>query len=323
MNGLKELGNLKRIDPREIWESEPKDFTNWLRANIGKLAETIDLEIDITAQESHVGSFAADLIGRDLNSDRIVVIENQLEKTNHDHLGKLLTYAAGKEAKIVIWISPEFRDEHQQVLEWLNELSNEQTAFFGVEVEVLQIDEGKPAADFKIIAKPNRWQKAQAAPPVSEKQQKYQQFFADLLNQLKLKKPGITHANKASPANWFSFTAGKSGFFYSFSFAHGNRFRVELWINTGVRDTTKKAFDTFIEQKNEIEHELGVSLSWERLDDGIASRIALYHSGKIEDDSQTLDLLKVWAIDTMIKFYQTFSPKIAKLNPPKTKTESI
>ncbi len=223
MNGLKELGNLKRIDPREIWESEPKDFTNWLRANIGKLAETIDLEIDITAQESHVGSFAADLIGRDLNSDRIVVIENQLEKTNHDHLGKLLTYAAGKEAKIVIWISPEFRDEHQQVLEWLNELSNEQTAFFGVEVEVLQIDEGKPAADFKIIAKPNRWQKAQAAPPVSEKQQKYQQFFADLLNQLKLKKPGITHANKASPANWFSFTAGKSGFFYSFSFAHGNR----------------------------------------------------------------------------------------------------
>lgn len=316
---MKELGNLKRIDPREIWESEPKDFTRWLKTNIEKLAETIGLEIDITEQESPVGSFAADLIGRDLNSDRVVVIENQLEETDHDHLGKLLTYAAGKEAKIVVWISPQFRDEHQQALEWLNELSNEQTSFFGVEVEILQIDEGKPAADFKIVAKPNWWQKSQAAPPVSEKQQKYQEFFSDLLNELKLRKPGITHASKASPANWFSFAAGKSGFYYSFSFAQNNRFRVELYIDTGYKEISKKVFDIFVQQKNEIEQELGAPVSWERLDEKSACRIATYHEGKIEDTSQSLYALKIWAVEMMTKFHQSFSPRIARLNLPKPK----
>ena len=314
-----ELGFLKRVDPRKIWANEPREFTSWLRKNIETLAERINLEIDVTEQESAVGSFSADLVGRDLNSDRIVVIENQLEETDHDHLGKLLTYAAGKEAKIVIWISPQFRDEHQQALEWLNELSNEQTSFFGIEVEVIQVDEGRPAADFRIVAKPNWWQKLQSAPPVSEKQQKYQEFFADLLAQLKSRKPGITHANKASPANWFSFSAGKSGFAYSFSFAQDNRFRVELYIDTGDKETNKRAFDMFIGQKNEIENELGIPVAWERLDDRRASRIAAYQGGKIEDNSEALDSLKVWAIEKMIRFYQTFSPRITKLNLPKSK----
>lgn len=317
---MKQLGDLKRLDPREIWENEPKDFTRWLKENIGKLAETIDLEIDITEQESSVGSFAADLVGRDLNSNRIVVIENQLEETDHGHLGKTLTYAAGKEAEIVIWISPQFREEHQQALEWLNELSREQTSFFGVEVEVLQIDDGRPAANFKIVAKPNWWQKAQAAPPISEKQQKYQGFFAELLKELKARKPGITHASRVSPANWFSFAAGKAGFSYSFSFAQDDRFRVELYIDTGDKEVNKKAFDMFIGQKNEIEKELETSISWERLDEKRACRIATYHEGRIEDNAQSLDALKAWAIEMMIKFYQSFSPRIARLNLPKAKT---
>ena len=122
---MKSLGNLKRIDPREVWENEPKGFTNWLKDNMDKLSEIMGLEIDIAEQESPVGSFAVDLVGKDLNTNGIVIIENQLEPTNHDHLGKLLTYAAGKDAAIVIWISTQFHDEHQQALEWLNELSNE------------------------------------------------------------------------------------------------------------------------------------------------------------------------------------------------------
>jgi hypothetical protein len=236
-------------------------------------------------------------------------------------LGKLLTYAAGKEAEIVIWISSQFREEHQQALEWLNELSREQTSFFGVEVEVLQIDEGRPAANFKIVAKPNWWQKAQAAPPISEKQQKYQEFFVELLKELKTKKPGITHAKRVSPANWFSFAAGKSGFSYSFSFAQDSRFRVELYIDTGDKEINKKAFDKFLEQKNEIEQELGTPIFWERLDEKRACRIATYRKGNIEDNVQSLNELKEWAIETMTKFYQSFSPRIARLNLPKAKND--
>lgn len=317
---MKQLGTLKRLNPREVWENEPKDFSRWLRENMDKLSEVIDLEIDITEQEGPVGSFTVDLVGKDLNSDRTVIIENQLEETNHDHLGKLLTYAAGKEADIVIWISTQFREEHQQALEWLNELSNEQTSFFGIELEVLQIDNSQPAPNFKVVAQPNWWQKitSKAPPPPSEKQKKYQQFFIKLLEELKSKSPGITHASRVSPGNWFAFAAGKSGFSYSFSFAQDG-FRVELYIDTGDKNRNKEAFDIFMKEKNELEKELGTTLSWERLDEKRACRIAAYREGRIEDDATSLDALRVWATDMMIKFNQIFSPRIAKLNLAKSK----
>jgi len=318
---LKQLGTLKRLNPREVWENEPKDFTRWLRQNMDKLSEAIGLEIDITEQEGPIGSFIVDLVGKDLNSDRIVIIENQLEETNHDHLGKLLTYAAGKEADIVIWISTRFREEHQQALEWLNELSNEQTSFFGIELEVLQIDNSQPAPNFKVVAQPNWWQKitSKAPPPPSEKQKKYQQFFIKLLEELKSKSPGITHASRVSPGNWFAFAAGRSGFSYSFSFAQDDRFRVELYIDTGDKNRNKEAFDIFMKEKNELEKELGTTLSWERLDEKRACRIAVYREGRIESDASSLDALRVWATDMIIKFNQIFSPRIAKLNLVKSK----
>lgn len=318
---MKQLGTLKRLNPREVWENEPKDFTRWLRQNMDKLSEAIGLEIDITEQEGPIGSFIVDLVGKDLNSDRIVIIENQLEETNHDHLGKLLTYAAGKEADIVIWISTRFREEHQQALEWLNELSNEQTSFFGIELEVLQIDNSQPAPNFKVVAQPNWWQKitSKAPPPPSEKQKKYQQFFIKLLEELKSKSPGITHASRVSPGNWFAFAAGRSGFSYSFSFAQDDRFRVELYIDTGDKNRNKEAFDIFMKEKNELEKELGTTLSWERLDEKRACRIAVYREGRIESDASSLDALRVWATDMIIKFNQIFSPRIAKLNLVKSK----
>ena len=316
---MKSLGNLKRIDPREVWENEPKGFTNWLKDNMDKLSEIMGLEIDIAEQESPVGSFAVDLVGKDLNTNGIVIIENQLEPTNHDHLGKLLTYAAGKDAAIVIWISTQFRDEHQQALEWLNELSNEQKSFFGIELEVLQIDNSQPAPNFKVVAQPNWWQKmtTKATPEPSEKQKKYQQFFTDLLNELKVKSPGITHASRVSPGNWFAFAAGKSGYSYAFNFSQDHRFRVELYIDVGDKERNKEAFDSFMNQKREIEQELGTTLSWERMDERRASRIAVYCEGGIENDAQSLETLRNWGIDMMIRFNKIFSPRVTKLSSPK------
>ena len=127
-----ELGKLKRIDPRSVWPREDHDFTPWLRDHIELLSEAVGLELDLVETESPVGSFAVDLYAKDLNTGGWVIIENQLEQTDHSHLGQLMTYAAGKEAGAVIWISPRFRDEHRQALDWMNEITGDTVSFFGI-----------------------------------------------------------------------------------------------------------------------------------------------------------------------------------------------
>ncbi|MEW6049370.1 MAG: hypothetical protein AB1609_23345 [Bacillota bacterium] len=118
-----ELGTLTEVDLRRVWSDEARDSTPWLKENIERLNQVLGLDIEITERKGPVGPFAVDLVGKDLGSGHTVIIENQLEPTDHTHLGQLLTYAAGRGAKTVIWISPQFRDEHRQALDWLNEHS--------------------------------------------------------------------------------------------------------------------------------------------------------------------------------------------------------
>ena len=160
---MPEFGALRIVDPREMWPSESADFTPWLAQNIAILAEAIGLELEVRERESPVGDFSLDLLAYDVDRDREVVIENQLTATNHDHLGKLLTYAAGRDAGVIVWIAPEFRDEHRQALDWLNSRTEEDTEFFGVVLEALQIDESRPAPNFRLVAAPNEWRKANVA----------------------------------------------------------------------------------------------------------------------------------------------------------------
>jgi hypothetical protein len=159
---MQKLGELKRLDPREAWKHE-KDFTTWLRLNLSKLAEVLGLDLDLVnvVQEATVGDFSADLVAKDVNSGKLVIIENQLDATDHRHFGQVLTYAANKKAGFVAWISPEFRDEHREAIEWLNAIahvSQEGVDFFGLQIELLQIENSPPAPNFSIVAKPNAWE---------------------------------------------------------------------------------------------------------------------------------------------------------------------
>ena len=150
-----DLGTLSKLDPRESWPNEAQDFTPWLAEHLDMLGETLQMDLELVDRENAIGDFAADIVARDLGADRIVVIENQLEPTNHRHLGQLITYAAGLDAGAVIWISTEIRDEHRQALDWLNRHAESATQFFGVVVELLRIDDSKPAPSFRPVAFPN------------------------------------------------------------------------------------------------------------------------------------------------------------------------
>ena len=153
------LGKLEKVQIRSVWKKEDAHFTPWLGSeeNIALLSETIGVELEVTSIEQRVGIFRADIICKDVDNDKIVLIENQFEYTDHKHLGQLLTYASGTQAVTMIWIAEHFTEEHRSVLDWLNRITDESTDFFGIEVELYRIGNSEPAPKFNIVSKPNEW----------------------------------------------------------------------------------------------------------------------------------------------------------------------
>ena len=159
-----EIARLENIELREVWPNEARDFTPWLAQNLDLLGEALGIDIEPTGEtEVAVGPFSLDIYARDANENRPVIIENQLEKTNHDHLGKALTYAAGFNADVVVWIVREFQDEHRQALDWLNQRTGEETGFYGVVVRAVRIGDSPPAPVFDVVARPNTFVKIRKA----------------------------------------------------------------------------------------------------------------------------------------------------------------
>ena len=310
---MRKLGKLQRVEPRSVWQREDRDFTPWLHNNIDLLAEAVGLELDLVEAESPVGNYAVDLYAKDLNTGRWVIIENQLEQTDHSHMGQLMAYAAGKEAGVVIWISPKFRDEHRQTLDWLNEITDETVSFFGIELGLLQVDDSLPAPHFRLVVQPNEWRKSISRPLVSSRQQKYEVFFGELLDRVKAQHPNLTRATKAYPQNWFTYPVGRSGFSIATTFAQGNVFRVELYIAADDRIKNKAAFDALHKDREAIESGIDKPVVWERLDDKQASRIYCGTDGSINDDPARLETLQTWAVELVATFHGVFKPRVQKL----------
>ncbi|MGH6895046.1 MAG: DUF4268 domain-containing protein [Geminicoccaceae bacterium] len=307
-----QLGTLLRIDPREVWVHEASRFTPWLADNLDQLARVLGMDLELIRREASVGDFSADLVARDLNRDCVVIIENQLEATDHRHLGQLITYAAGLDAGAVVWVSPQLREEHRQALDWLNRRSESTLEFFGVALELIKVDESLPAVNFRLAAFPNNWgrhtkETSEKTDGLSDRRTAYQAFFQQLIDQLR-EEHHFTNQRVAQPDNWAHFSAGVTGIRYGVTFSSSG-LRTELYIDANDASLNTAIFRALAGQRESIEQELGFSLSWEALEGRRACRIATYREGSslTEIDRETL---LAWTVDMLLKFRSVFGPKL-------------
>jgi len=256
-----------------------------------------------------------DILGKEANTGKSVAIENQLELTDHSHLGQLLTYSAGIDAEIVIWVASKFTEEHKKALEWLNENSSKEINFFGVEVHAIKIGDSKPAPDFRVIVEPNLWQKTlkESSIVVSESAKPYLEFYQTLAEEY-YKKNSAWNKIKAQPQSWLAFGAGKGGITFAWAFKSGNCFGVDLYIDMGDKELNKTFFDLLYKHRDDIEKKVS-GLKWERLDNKRASRITLVRKNKTllrkMNDEEKKEVIN-WAIKNMKVFSETFKPLINK-----------
>ena len=314
------LGSIKNVDPRSIWPSESGDFTPWLAEHADLLGAALGLDIEIEQREASVGAFSLDLLGKEVGSDRVVIVENQLERTDHGHLGQLLAYAGGLDARIIVWVSPEVRDEHRDAIHWLNEQTTDAVAFFAVEIELWRIGDSLPAPRFNVVARPSGFQRkivseATTAAP-TELRLAYQKFFSDLLRRVHTTHQGFTNRNPDNVRydSWMDFAVGRTGFFLRCSFYEQRRFRMEIYIDTGDGTKNKAAFDRLYQTHEAIASALGETLTWERLDNARASRVFAHRDGHVESAEAVLEAHKRWAVDLLPRFRDAFEPRIVALD---------
>lgn len=293
------IGKIERVLLRQVWKKEAKDFSTWLYDNMDALGEELDISLNPVEKEKNVGAFSADIIAED-ESGQKVLIENQLEKTDHDHLGKILTYVSNLEAKIAIWISSEPRPEHSRAIDWLNE-TNSDVDFYLVKIEAYRIGNSDPAPKFTVIAGPSEKTKAvgEEKQDLAARHEKRLAFWKALLD--KSKQKTSLHAN-ISPCihGWIGAGAGKGGMTYNYAMTYKQAY-VELYIDRGkgTDEENKRIFDQLHTNKREIESVFGGNLQWQRMDNRRASRIRKTYNMGLNDSAQW-NQLQDHMIDGMI-----------------------
>ena len=320
------MGRLERVDLNEAWETEDGDFTPWLaeEENIALLGDAIGIDLEVEAQEMRVGLFRADIVCLDTASldNHRVLVENQLYRTDHTHLGQLMTYAAGLDAVTIVWIAERFTDEHRAALDWLNKITNEEIRFFGIEVEVWRIGDSLPAPKFNIMSKPNDWtksasierrQSASNNTPTQLLQIEYWGALQDLMQQRLQQRQGKVKPRKGYPQNFQVFAIGRDRcmLMATVNFKE-NRIGVELLLE-GVY--SKKRFALLLKDKDEIELELDRTIEWSNKSGQKQCSIGK----RVRDDCDLTnrdnwpDYLN-WMCEELENLYRVFAPRIKNLD---------
>ena len=302
------LGVQEKVDNlRAIWKNEATDFTPWLASedNISILGEEIGIDISEMQMEASVGGFSADIVAKESATDKIIVIENQLEDSNHDHLGKIITYASGTDANIVIWIVRNAREEHRKAIEWLNNNVSENVDFFLIQIELWRIDNSRLAPKFHILEKPNEWAKEikRTARELTETQafklDYWTEFREHAFNHKEFSK--LFSKRKPYSDHWYSVRSGNSEFVFNFLINTVKQLNaVECYIHNN-----KDLYHQFHNHKDEIEAIVGHQLDWQLLPNRKASRIILEKKVDLYNKDNRITQFD-WLKNYGIKFYNAF-----------------
>lgn len=312
------LGRLIRVDRlRDVWDSESRDFTPWLAQedSLAILEETLGVDLELEATEKSVGPFRADILCRDAGSNSWVLIENQLERTDHNHLGQLLTYASGLEAATIVWIASHFTEEHRATLDWLNRITDERFRFFGLEVELWRIDGSPCAPKFNIVSKPNDWSRSVARATRGELsdtelfQQEYWTAFSRALQEA----DGPVSSNaKALHFAFMMFPIGTSNFCLQAAITRTKQnIRAELYISG---EDANAFFHLLHMQKRDVEKELDCSPEWKELPGAQGSRIAIYNRNVDPGDRKDWHGQHKWLVAKLNDLHRVFSKRVSELD---------
>ena len=298
-----ELGRLKPVPPRDVWAHEALNFTPWLLDNVDILSDLLGMDLVLERAEHPVGGFSLDLLGRDNATGRAVIVENQLEMSDHAHLGQILTYAAGTNPTTIVWIATGFRSEHRAAIDWLNERTDENTRFFGVEIQVVRIGDSQAAPAFKLVAQPNDWGKkvkaSTASGESSDRGRQYWEFWEQLLTKIQATHPTWSRARNSTTGSWFDISLG-SGVVLSSTFT---RRGLSAWIYFGSPDDALNLarFQLLQQAQKPFESVLAQTAVWDEMDSRKAARVGIESHFKTVADVEQWSAMVEWLIDAQVQ----------------------
>ncbi len=307
------ISRLQKVPLRELWRHEAHDFTHWLADNLDYLNEALGLELSLVEREASGDmTFSADILAEDENGN-YYIIENQLEKTDHDHLGKIITYMSNLEGNGAIWITSEPRPEHEKAVHWLNEILPADSSVYLVKLEAYKIDNSPSAPLFTIIAGPTSVSKqvGYEKKELAERHILRKEFWSQLLEKYKAK--GSFFTTKSPPKeHWLAVGAGKSGVVYS-QILMKDSIRIEIYIASSSQETNKSYFDQLHSKKEKIEKAFEKTLDWQRMNEKTASRICYVFEGRGLKDKEHWEEMQDLLVEEMYKLRKAFQEELEKL----------
>jgi hypothetical protein len=309
------IAKLETVAVRELWKHEERGFSAWLAENLDPLGEAVGLTLRNPIREKEVGRFSLDVLA-ETEGGAQVIIENQLDLTNHDHLGKVLTYLSNLEAKIAVWIAGDIREEHAEAIRWLNEFTPADTAFYLVKLSAFRINGSDPAPHFVVVAGPTETGRSvgQEKKELAGRQVLLLKFWGQLLERARQR--GVQYHAQRSPGkdSWLSAGAGiKSGVAYNYNVWIDSA-AADLWIQTESAAENKRIFDHLHGQREKVEASFGGPLIWDRLDDKRASRVrAEVKVGGLYEPEAQWPKIQDAVIDAMDRLVKALRPHYAGL----------
>lgn len=310
-----EVAELEAVPLRSVWPDEARDFTPWLADHPHLLGRELQMDLELEGKEVAVGPFSADAVFLDTNTGQRVVVENLSETTDHDHLGKLITYAAALEAPWAVLVAREFRPEHRSALTWLNSIAGEGSGFFGIEVHTVRIADSPTAVRLDMVVKPDDFSRRvrAGAQAVSETKKRYTEWWAAFLPEFHAAHPGWSTAHKPSYANWMNFPSGRGGVHYTLNFAYptgASNYSLCAQVYMADGESVYPALEA---QRSVIEAAYGGPLQWEPSENTRHSRVGDRLDPADPTDQGKWPEYREWAIKTLGELRRAFSEPIRNL----------